>query len=100
LPALKDKSWVQVSDVINSYDPHCQGVLLLGLSAPIDTVRESFSVAAKYNICKGFTVGRTIFYEPAKLWMQHKISDQELVDFVSTNYNELIQSWKKYKEEI
>ncbi|MDC0470283.1 5-dehydro-2-deoxygluconokinase [Candidatus Pseudothioglobus singularis] len=100
LPALKDKSWVQVSDVINSYDPHCQGVLLLGLSAPIDTVRESFSVAAKYNICKGFTVGRTIFYEPAKLWMQHKISDQELVDSVSTNYNELIQSWKKYKEEI
>ena len=100
LPALKDKSWVQVSDVINSYDPHCQGVLLLGLSAPIDSVRESFSVAAKYNICKGFTVGRTIFYEPAKLWMQHKISDQELVDSVSTNYNELIQSWKKYKEEI
>jgi 5-dehydro-2-deoxygluconokinase len=45
-------------------------------------------------------VGRTIFYEPAKLWMQHKISDQELVDSVSTNYNELIQSWKKYKEEI
>jgi 5-dehydro-2-deoxygluconokinase len=100
LPALKDKSWIQVGNIINSYDPHCQGVLLLGLSAPIDSVRESFSVAAKYNICKGFTVGRTIFYEPAKLWMQHKISDQELVDFVSTNYNELIQSWKKYKEEI
>ena len=100
LPALQDESWVQVSDVINTHDPHCQGVLLLGLSAPIDSVRESFGVAAKYNICKGFTVGRTIFYEPAKLWMQHKINDHELVDSVSINYIELIQAWKKYREEI
>jgi len=91
---------VQVSDVINTHDPHCQGVLLLGLSAPIDSVRESFGVAAKYSICKGFTVGRTIFYEPAKLWMQHKINDHELVDSVSINYIELIQAWKKYREEI
>jgi len=45
-------------------------------------------------------VGRTIFYEPAKLWMQHKINDHELVDSVSINYIELIQAWKKYREEI
>ena len=100
LPALKEKSWQQVSDVINTHDSHCQGVLLLGLSAPIDIVRESFAVAAKYPICKGFTVGRTIFYDPAKQWMQHNISDQELVDSVTTTYIELIQSWKKYREEI
>ncbi len=100
LPALKEKSWQQVSDVINTHDSHCQGVLLLGLSAPIDIVRESFAVAAKYPICKGFTVGRTIFYDPAKQWMQHNISDQELVDSVTTTYIELIQSWKKYREGI
>ena len=100
LPALQEKSWIQVSDVINTHDPHCQGVLLLGLSAPIDIVRESFAVAVKYPICKGFTVGRTIFYDPAKQWMQHNISDQELVDSVTTNYIELIQSWKKYREGI
>ena len=100
LPALQEKSWLQVSDVINTHDPYCQGVLLLGLSAPIDFVRESFAVAAKYPICKGFTVGRTIFYDPAKQWMQHNISDQELVDSVTTNYIELIQSWKKYREGV
>ena len=100
LPALQEKSWLQLSDVINTHDPHCQGVLLLGLSAPIDIVRESFAVAAKYPICKGFTVGRTIFYDPAKQWMQHNISDQELVDSVTTNYIELIQSWKKYREGV
>jgi len=100
LPSLKDSSWSQVSSVINTHDPYCQGVLLLGLSAPIDDVEESFGVAAKYNICKGFTVGRTIFYEPAKLWMQQKINDQQLVDSVSKNYIQLIQTWRKLKEEI
>ena len=100
LPALQDKSWQLASDIILSHDPHCQGVLLLGLSASIGAVKESFAGAAKYDICKGFTVGRTIFYEPAKQWMQHKISDQELVDSVAGNYIELIKAWKKYREEI
>jgi len=100
LPSLKDNSWKQVSSIINTHDPYCQGVLLLGLSAPIDNVIESFGVAAKYNICRGFTVGRTIFYEPTELWMQKKINDDELVDSVSKNYIELIEAWKKYRGEI
>ncbi len=99
LPALQDKSWKLVSDIILEHDPHCQGVLLLGLSASMEVVKESFVYASKYEICKGFTVGRTIFYESAKEWMQNKISDQELVDSVASNYIELIKSWKKYREE-
>jgi 5-dehydro-2-deoxygluconokinase len=99
LPALQDKSWKLVSDIILEHDPHCQGVLLLGLSASMEAVKESFVYASKYEICKGFTVGRTIFYESAKEWMQNKISDQELVDSVASNYTELIKSWKKYREE-
>ena len=99
LPALQDKSWKLVSDIILEHDPHCQGVLLLGLSASMEAVKESFLYASKYEICKGFTVGRTIFYESAKEWMQNKISDQELVDSVASNYIELIKSWKKYREE-
>jgi len=100
LPSMKDNSWRQVTSIINTNDSYCQGVLLLGLSAPTGSVIESFGVAAKYNICKGFTVGRTIFYEPAELWMQEKINDDELVDSVSINYIELINAWKKYREEI
>ena len=100
LPSMKENSWKQVSTIINTSDSHCQGVLLLGLSAPIDIVKESFDVAAKYTICKGFTVGRTIFYDPAELWMQNKITDEELVDSVSMNYIDLIKAWKKNREEV
>ncbi len=97
LPALQDMSWQQVSDIILEHDPHCEGVLLLGLSASKEAVKESFKVASKYNICKGFTVGRTIFVEPSKRWMQQRISDQELIDSVASNYIELIKSWKNYR---
>ena len=72
----------------------------MGLSAPLDIVKKSFGVAAKYDICKGFTVGRTIFYEPTELWMQQKINDDELVDSVSMNYIDLIEAWKKYRKEV
>ena len=100
LPSMTESSWKRVSTIINTSDSHCQGVLLLGLSAPIDIVKKSFDVAAKYPICKGFTVGRTIFYDPAELWMQNKITDEELVDSVSMNYIDLIKAWKKNREEI
>lgn len=100
LPSLSDNSWDEVSSIINTNDSDCQGVLLLGLSAPLDIVKKSFGVAAKYDICKGFTVGRTIFYEPTELWMQQKINDDELVDSVSMNYIDLIEAWKKYRKEV
>lgn len=98
LPPLQDKSWQLIGDILLNHDSHCQGVLLLGLSASMETVKESFAIASKHEVCKGFAIGRTIFYEPAKRWMQHKISDQELIDSVSNNYIELIKTWKEYKQ--
>tara|TARA_B110000305_G_scaffold241686_1_gene316995 strand:- start:1950 stop:3869 length:1920 start_codon:yes stop_codon:yes gene_type:complete len=99
LPALEKQSWDNVSETILRNDKHCEGVLVLGQSAPIDDIKKSFSIAAKHNICKGFTVGRTIFYEPSKMWMQKKLNDKELIQAVSANYIELIKSWKNSREE-
>ena len=97
LPALQDQSWQLISDIIFSHDPHCQGVLLLGLSASMEAVKESFAIASKYEICKGFTVGRTLFYDSAKEWMQQQINDQEFVSSVANNYIELIEAWHDCK---
>ena len=46
------EGWTQVSDVIRHYDSHCNGVLLLGLDAPEDTLRESFEIAGPFEICR------------------------------------------------
>ena len=86
--------WKQISDVVEQYDPHCRGVLLLGLDAPEDELRESFGTAAPFPICKGFAVGRSIFGAPARQWFNGEINDDEVVDIVSSNYKRMIDFWQ------
>jgi 5-dehydro-2-deoxygluconokinase len=43
--------WQEISAVIEQYDPLCNGVLLLGLDAPEDLLRQSFDIAAPFAIC-------------------------------------------------
>ncbi|MEZ5535390.1 MAG: 5-dehydro-2-deoxygluconokinase [Thiolinea sp.] len=94
LGAQSPQSWELLTGLIEARDPHCQGVVLLGLAASMDSVKQGFVVAGDYPICKGFTVGRTLFAEPAQQWLANKINDQQMVDAVAANYVELIQAWR------
>jgi 5-dehydro-2-deoxygluconokinase len=87
-------AWQSISAVIQRYDPLCHGVLLLGLDAPEDQLRESFQVAAPFPICKGFAIGRSIFGEAARSWFEGKFSDQEVIDQVALNYARMINFWQ------
>ena len=93
LPPQSDASWQQLTQLIHQRDKHCQGIVLLGLAASMETVKAGFIEAAKYDICKGFTVGRTLFAEASEQWLQDKLDDQQLIDAVAANYVELIQAW-------
>lgn len=97
LPSQSDASWKLLSQLIEARDPHCQGVVLLGLAASMESVKQGFEVAAKHDICKGFTVGRTLFAQPSEQWFRNELDDQQLIDAVAANYNELIQSWREYR---
>jgi 5-dehydro-2-deoxygluconokinase len=88
------EAWQNISAVIQRYDPLCHGVLLLGLDAPADQLRESFRVAAPFPVCKGFAVGRSIFGEAAKNWFDGSFSDQEVIDQVAFNYERMIEFWQ------
>ena len=68
---------------------------MLGLDAPADQLRESFNQSAGFEICKGFTVGRTIFSEPSKQWLAGKIDDEALIRQVADRYLELIGYWRE-----
>ena len=46
-------------------DPHCRGVLLLGLEASEAALARSFATAAPHARCRGFAVGRSIFGDAA-----------------------------------
>ena len=61
------------------HDPHCRGVLLLGLDAPEAELVAAFAMARRHPVCKGFAVGRTIFGPPAEDWLAGRINDQQAI---------------------
>lgn len=98
LPPLSDVGWNAVGQIIDKQDPHCCGVVLLGLDAPMSQVKDSFGLAAKHSHCKGFTVGRTLFAQPCREWLAGRLEDEELVNQVANNYAELIHEWHSLRQ--
>ncbi|MCC2664343.1 MAG: iolC, partial [Geminicoccaceae bacterium] len=87
-------AWDAIAAAIARHDPHCRGVLLLGLDAPPEALEASFALAARQPVCKGFAVGRTIFGSPAQAWMKGEIDDAEAVRRMATSYARLISAWE------
>ncbi|WP_108124979.1 bifunctional 5-dehydro-2-deoxygluconokinase/5-dehydro-2-deoxyphosphogluconate aldolase [Saccharospirillum mangrovi] len=94
LPAPSRATWHRLETLINERDPHCHGVVLLGLDAPIDELKAAFNHSAGMAVCRGFTVGRTLFGQASRDWLAGQIDDATLVQRVSDNYLDLIESWR------
>ena len=86
--------WDRLSALIESRQPHCRGIVLLGLEAPDEELRQGFQNCAAFPLVKGFTVGRTIFAEPSRRWLQRELDDAQLIEAVSANYVRLIHYWR------
>lgn len=95
LPPLNSISWAQVSALIEANDPHCRGVVLLGLDAPAAQLKEGFNVASTCKWVKGFAVGRTIFSEPSREWLANQIDDGMLIQQIKSNYCTIIRAWQQ-----
>ncbi|MGB0824056.1 MAG: 2-deoxy-5-keto-D-gluconate 6-phosphate aldolase domain-containing protein, partial [Alphaproteobacteria bacterium] len=97
LPAPEADNWEAEWDawnkVIETHDPHCRGVLLLGLAAPRADVRASIARASEQPLCKGFAVGRTIFGEAAEAWFAGRVDDAGAKALMSAALDDLIAAW-------
>ena len=80
--------------MIRDNDPHCRGVLILGLDAPEAELKNGFDLAAGFGFCRGFAVGRSVFMEPAKSWFRNEIGDEQVVEHVAENYTRLVDLWR------
>lgn len=85
--------WQAIGEVIRSHDAHCRGVLLLGLEASEDRLRQGFQAAAGQALCKGFAVGRSIFADAAAAWFAGTLDDAGVIDDVAERYRRLIGLW-------
>jgi 5-dehydro-2-deoxygluconokinase len=88
------KVWEQLDALIQERDPYCRGVVLLGLNAPAETLAAGFREARKSTTCRGFAVGRTIFHEPSRAWLEGEIDDAGLISRVQSTFGFLIESWR------
>jgi 5-dehydro-2-deoxygluconokinase len=86
--------WPALDALIAERDPWCRGVVILGLSAPIDELARGFAAAAGSRSCRGFAVGRTIFGEPGRAWLAGAIDDAGLVAAVRAKFEALIDAWR------
>lgn len=94
LEPFKTKAgWNAVSDAITRNDPNTRGILVLGLDAPRDELFASFAIAASEPLVKGFAVGRTIFGDTARSWLQGDITSGDAVDVMADNYQKFCDAW-------
>ena len=86
--------WRPIDELIAERDPYCRGVVILGLSAPLDTLAAGFREARASTSCRGFAVGRTIFEAPSSQWLAGAIDDATLKARVRANFEALIDAWQ------
>ncbi len=92
-PMISDAAWRSTCDAIDTHDPQCRGILVLGLDAPADELHASFRVAARHDLVKGFAIGRTIFADVARGWMAGTMTDDEATTRMADNFARLCTAW-------
>jgi 5-dehydro-2-deoxygluconokinase len=94
LEPMPAAQWRALDALIAERDPYCRGVVLLGLSQPVDVLKQGFRDAAGSATCRGFAVGRTIFHDPARAWLRGETDDAGLKAGVRATYEALIDAWR------
>ncbi|MAQ82386.1 MAG: 5-dehydro-2-deoxygluconokinase [Maritimibacter sp.] len=86
-------AWEAAVAAIERNDPRTRGIVVLGLDAPEAELAESFALAARQPLVKGFAVGRTIFGDAARAWMTGAMSDADAVALMAARYAKLCETW-------
>ncbi len=92
-PMTTPKAWQQAIDAIERHDQNTRGIVVLGLGESEEKLAESFNIAARYPLVKGFAVGRTIFADSASRWMRGELSDEDAIATMADNYRRLCTLW-------
>lgn len=92
-PMTTPEAWQQAIDAIERHDRNTRGIVVLGLGESEEKLAESFDIAARYPLVKGFAVGRTIFADSASRWMRGELSDKDAIATMADNYRRLCTLW-------
>jgi 5-dehydro-2-deoxygluconokinase len=87
-------AWDNIARAIETGDPLCRGIMLLGLEAPEEDLAQAFALAHNCGVVKGFAIGRTIFVEPAVEWFAGRIDDREAIECMASAFARLGDLWR------
>ncbi|WP_207482237.1 bifunctional 5-dehydro-2-deoxygluconokinase/5-dehydro-2-deoxyphosphogluconate aldolase [Arenibaculum pallidiluteum] len=93
-PPADQQGWDALAGVVSANDPHCRGVLVLGLDAPEEALARDLALAARQPLCRGFAVGRTIFGEAASAWLAGRLDDAEAVSRMAEAFGRLVETFE------
>jgi 5-dehydro-2-deoxygluconokinase len=88
-------AWRAIEKTVETYDPYCRGIVMLGLEAPESELAAAFRVASSTTLVKGFAVGRTIFADAADKWLAGKMTDEGAVVDMAARFESLVSVWKE-----
>jgi len=93
LAPMQAAGWSALAALVAARDPHCRGAVILGLNQPLDDLARGFA-AATHPIVKGFMVGRSLWFDPARDWLRGAVDDDGLVAAVAANFETLVDAWR------
>ncbi len=99
-PQASGAAWRAIDAVIDTHDPRCRGIVLLGLEAPETDLVRGFVVAAGSARVRGFAVGRTIFGDAAVRWLAGKIDDEAAIVDMAARFRRLVVAWQGAVEKV
>ena len=94
-PQASPRAWEAIDRVIETRDPYCRGVVLLGLEAPEDELARAFTAARGARTVRGFAVGRTIFAEAARDWLGGRVTDEQAIADMARRFESLTEIWQR-----
>ncbi|WP_457586764.1 bifunctional 5-dehydro-2-deoxygluconokinase/5-dehydro-2-deoxyphosphogluconate aldolase [Ensifer canadensis] len=97
-PQASRGAWAAIDAVIEKGDPLCRGVVLLGLEAPYEALKDGFAAARTSKTVKGFAVGRTIFADASKAWLGGTMTDEQAVADMAGKFKALVDLWLQLGE--
>jgi 5-dehydro-2-deoxygluconokinase len=94
-PQVSRRAWEEIDRVIETRDPYCRGVVLLGLDSPQDVLEQGFAAAKSARTVKGFAVGRTIFGDAARAWLSGSMNDEQAIADMARRFEQLTDVWQR-----
>nr|WP_235015314.1 DUF2090 domain-containing protein [Oceanicoccus sp. KOV_DT_Chl] len=60
---------------------------------------EGFKAAGSEPRCKGFAIGRSIFFEPAEEWFSNRADDEITVSRIADKFSSILSQWRHYRSQ-